>query len=95
MPKRRYLPFRNHFSLSDVINVVNETQFVVVQSINVRSFDIPFIRFVPPNDGGFARAEQRVGNEEIESETKSGGVDREKHSAKTSEGKRTLPGTER
>lgn len=67
---------------------------MIVQSINVRFFDIPFIRFVSPNDG-FARAEQRVGNEEIESETKSEG-DRGKHRCtETSERKRTLPGTER
>jgi len=67
---------------------------VVVQSINVRFFDVPFIRFVSSNNG-FARAEQRVGNKKIESETKNE-EDREKHRrAKTSEKKRTLPGTER
>lgn len=42
---------------------------MVVQSINVRFFVVPFIRFVSLYDG-FARAEQRVGNEEIENETK-------------------------
>ena len=59
----------NYFSLSDVIDV-NEMQFVVVQSINVRFFDVSFIRFVSSNNG-FARAEQRIGNKEIETETKS------------------------
>lgn len=67
---------------------------MVVQSINVRSFDVPFIRFVSPNDG-FARAEQRAGNEEIESETKSEGDGGRRRRAETSERKRTLPGTER